>query len=572
MASYLSEALYRACTRDVYSHWAAHRAAYTWILSVHDNAREYETVTTKALEAVLSYIDKYQRCPSTPAAVIDYIRSNPVHVEAFGKSEKFEEEFECLKEFEPTCAEMDTEVLFANLLEQAKLDHYKTGMQQAARIASGASSEKNKDKKRLGGVDDSRAWLANYLATTGYKDTTDTLVEDTTGLEWAGVGIDDDGDTRTLRIQTMEQVEITELQWLWPGKIPSGKLCILSGKPGKGKTLSLLDWVARVTTGRDWPDGSPNEFGARRVLLCSAEDDPGDTTKPRLIAAGADLSKVCTFRITTRPKDSDNEHGAVLNLKKDLITLTTYIEKNPDIAVLVLDPLTSYIGGLNINREEEIHPLLDKLIKLGQKTGITIFALVHSSKRSDVDAMQQVMGATCVSGSARTVWTFAQDSEDENLYRMVNAKGNLLKNKNGFEYAIEGVDVPVNGKMLNHPVIKWGKETGMKADDVMKQERSNKDGKDTKAIMAVAIIKSMMPCKAKDIYRKAEDEGISVETIKRSKHKMPEIITRQINKEWWWWTLENPPAETTKAKPTAATTAVFQQEEDEIISKMEDVA
>jgi putative DNA primase/helicase len=561
MSAYLSETLHRFCTRDVYDHWNKHRAAYQWILAAYNDDNDSEFVTTKGFAALLTYLDKQGRCPSSPDAMVSYILSNPDRIPSFRKSLAYEEDFRSLKDFTPICEDMDNEVLFTNLLGQAKFDHYNHGLATSARIAIGSTVEKG----YATGPDGARLWLNNYLSTTGYKETEDSLVEDTTGLEFAGVCVDDDGDTRTMRVETMEQVEMTELKWLWPDKIPSGNVCILSGKPGKGKTLTLIDWVARVTTGSDWPDGAKNEYGPRKVLLCSAEDGAGDTIKPRLVVAGADLSKVLRFRMTTRLKDSDNEHSAILNLKKDLIMLTSYVEKNPDISVLVLDPLSSYIGGVNLNKDEEIHPLMDKLILLGHKTGLTIFALVHSNKRSDVDAMQQVMGAASVAGSARTVWTFAQDTEDETLYRMVNTKGNLLRNKNGFEYQIVGVDIDINGKLVNHPRIQWGKETNMRADDVLKAERNNKDSKDTKSIMATAIIKSMLPCKAKDVYRKAEDEGVSIETIKRAKYQLAGIVTRQRNKEWWWWFEDNPPAPDTTKQDVEA----FKTNEDAVTTKLE---
>lgn len=347
---------------------------------------------------------------------------------------------------------------------------------------------------------------------------------DTTGLEWFGVTTDEDDFSYTLRVQRASQIKMKEMTWLWPGKVPSGKVTIVSGKADCGKTLCLIDWLARVTTGRDWPDGGKNTQSPRRVMVCSAEDDAADTMVPRMVAAGADLDKVLIPKITVRAKDSENETTGILNMKRDLLMIAKAIKANPDIAVLVLDPSTSYLGGANINRDEEVRPLMDKLILLGQKTGLTILALVHSNKRSDVDAVEKVMGASSVAAGARAVWTFAKDAEDKTLYRMGLAKGNVVKKKTGFEYRIADAEVEIGGKKCTYPKIQWGVETDVDASDMLQAERNKaRNGgsdEDSKMNLAIAVLRETVPGFATDVFKKAEQDGVNERAIYRAKDKL----------------------------------------------------
>jgi putative DNA primase/helicase len=350
----------------------------------------------------------------------------------------------------------------------------------------------------------------------------DIYKADTDELEWLGVTTDEDDDAYTLRVQKASQIRMTEMTWLWPDKVPAGMVTIISGKADCGKTVCLLDWLARTTTGRDWPDGSKNTMGAKRVMLCSAEDDASKTMVPRLVAAGADLDKVLIPKITVRAKDSDTERNSILNIKRDLSMLANAIKVNPDIAVLVLDPITSYLGGANINKDEEIRPLMDKLIMTGQKTGLTILALVHSNKRSDVDAVEKVMGASSVAAGARAVWTFAKDAEDKTLYRMGLAKGNVVKKKTGFEYRIVDAEVVIGDKVTVHPKIEWGQETDVDANDMLQAQReaSRSGGEDSKLNIAIAVLRETVPGLAADVFEKAKAEGVNERAIYRAKDKL----------------------------------------------------
>ena len=108
------------------------------------------------------------------------------------------------------------------------------------------------------------------------------------------VGTNNKGDVISLIGTLASDIKPEPLEWLWRGKIPAGKITLFAGQPDCGKTLAMLDFIARVTTGKDFPDGTKNERGAQRVLLAATEDDLKSTLIPRLIAAEADLTKAVT--------------------------------------------------------------------------------------------------------------------------------------------------------------------------------------------------------------------------------------------------------------------------------------
>jgi hypothetical protein len=182
--------------------------------------------------------------------------------------------------------------------------------------------------------------------------------------------------------------------------------------------------------------------------------------------------------------------------------------------------------------------------RICEKSGITIVGIIHSSKRSDVDAVHKVSGAGALAAVSRATWGFSRDAEDKKLYHMSFVKGNLGKEKRGIDYAIESHMVNIGTKEVSTPKIVWGALNEADADDMLKAERNNKDGKDFKAEAARILLRSLrLPAKAKDIYAKGETQGISSTTLKRIKNE--EEFTIVVKKDkfdgcWWWHDINSP--------------------------------
>ncbi len=140
----------------------------------------------------------------------------------------------------------------------------------------------------------------------------------------------------------LADVEPREVDWLWPGRIPAGRITLLVGKPGEGKSFLTTDLAARVSTGTPWPDGSPCHRGS--VLLLSAEDDPGDTIRPRLDAHYADASRVHMLSAVRRRTTEGTLRDTVFTLA-DVEALERTLAGIPDCRLVVIDPIGSYLGG-----------------------------------------------------------------------------------------------------------------------------------------------------------------------------------------------------------------------------------
>lgn len=533
MADYTTEMLYRLCSQDLHGLYAKNAKKFDWIASRCDE----DTISRPTFSAALTHYQKSGRTPGSIDALIKYVVINPDGVAEFEKTEAIEQDLRGLLNYEPDNSLDDNlllDALFSDTRKKWDVHIYKT----AASISIGARP--SPDKYKAIGPDAATRWLRSELSKLDVnfdEEAEDIQSVDTSKLIHLGSTRDEDNWTFNLNVQPLSAIEMEEMKWLWPNRIPAGKLTIISGKTDAGKSVCLVDFASRVSAGSDWPDGEKNVYGPRKVLFASSEDDPNDTLAPRFTAAGANFDNVLIPRLTMRSPESDSEHNANLNLKRDLTTLVKAIKANPDIALLVLDPITSYLGDININKDEEVRPLFDRLIQLAAKTGITILGLVHSSKRSDVDAAQKIMGASSVSAAARAAWTFSRDSEDKELYRMALAKGNVLKKKTGFEYRIVDAEVEIRGKKTTHPKIQWGKETDVDANDLLQAERAKaRENRDDRASnIAIAVLRETVPGFAADVFKKAEQEGVAQATLYRAKNKLNIESDKSGGRSWWYF-------------------------------------
>ncbi len=214
-------------------------------------------------------------------------------------------------------------------------------------------------------------------------------------------------------VMKLSDVPDEQVNWIWPYRILDGRGNILSGEADCGKSTVAFDICARITTGMDWPDGAKNTDGPRTVLLCVSEDGHGDTVKPRLRAAKADLDRVVMFR---HVDDLDEEGKPIrrsLSLKDDIRKMERAMKEHQDIRLIVIDPITSFFGDVNLNKDDEVRPVMDALKAFMEKHNVAILAILHSNKRSDVGALGKISGATSVGAAWRVVWAFQTDPDDD---------------------------------------------------------------------------------------------------------------------------------------------------------------
>ncbi len=170
----------------------------------------------------------------------------------------------------------------------------------------------------------------------------------------------------------LSEVMPKSISWLWPNRIALGKLSIIAGDPGLGKSLMALDIAAHVTRGKPWPvDQTPCPSG--EVVLLSAEDDIADTIRPRLDAVHADVSKV---HVLTTVKTKDPETNEVcermVSLRKDIFLLSRMLSDYPECVLVIIDPLSAYLGGVDSHKNADVREFLAPLSNLAEKQGVAI--------------------------------------------------------------------------------------------------------------------------------------------------------------------------------------------------------
>lgn len=250
-------------------------------------------------------------------------------------------------------------------------------------------------------------------------------------------------------------IQTRPLSWVWPGRIPAGKLTLLVGDPGLGKSVLTLDLASRITRGTPWPDKSGRcELG--NVVLLSAEDDPEDTIRPRLEAAGADLLRVFILRSVIRA--DGKEHA--FSLTEDLAKLRACI--TPETRMVIVDPLSAYMGeGIDSHRDTAVRAVLAPLAQLAADTRVAVGGVSHLNKAGRA-GIYRIQGSIAFGAAARAVWAVCKDPDDPTRCMFLPVKNNLAPQGSGLLFELKDAG--------GHPVVHWGDPIATDARSVMELE------------------------------------------------------------------------------------------------------
>ena len=338
-------------------------------------------------------------------------------------------------------------------------------------------------------------------------------------------GDSDDFENLAFVVEPYSDIEAEQLEWTWPNRIPRGKVTLFVGLPGGGKSQAAIHLAACITTGRDFPDGSKNQNPPMRVLLLTSEDDAADTVKPRLMAAGADCSKVLRGAVVPVGQE-EKPADRMLTLKDHVSKLGRILERHPDIGLVILDPLHSFFGDVNANADQDMVPLMDSIVEMLQKSKATMIGICHLNKKSDVGSMQKILGASAIPAKARAIWGFTKDPEDKDVRFMACVKSSLAEAPNTLVFSIVGAEVPGKHEPIKTSRIEWKGDSDEDADDILMREREiSKDGitnRKTSACMAWLMrqftAKASWP--ARDLYSFGKEEGFNDKMIRRAKDEL----------------------------------------------------
>jgi putative DNA primase/helicase len=323
--------------------------------------------------------------------------------------------------------------------------------------------------------------------------------------------------------------------WLWCGRIPLGRITLLIGRPGAGKSFVTCDLAARVSTHTPWPDPGPDRAPLGDTLLICAEDDPADTIRPRLDAAGADCRRVHLLRAAKILSDDGNERSVAFDLSNvDLIR--DALDRLPECKLVVIDPIGSYLGGqVDAHRDNGVRGVLTPLAALAAERGVAVVLVCHTRKALASFADDMALGSRAFVGLARSVLHIMADPDDEKRKLLLPGKCNLSAPAAGLAFRIVG-----------HPSrIEWEPDPldGIRADDVVapKEGKEPKRGpepisRDTAAKWLAELLKDG-PMLVADIHEQAKAADLSPRTIRRARELLGIVPRKRAFGDGWEWGL-----------------------------------
>lgn len=321
-------------------------------------------------------------------------------------------------------------------------------------------------------------------------------------------------------------IQMEPVRWLWQDWLARGKIHILGGRAGTGKTTLALSLAATLTQGGRWPDGS--RVSPAKVVIWSGEDDPTDTLVPRLAAAGADLSMCHVVRVTRIGNEVRPFDPAI-----DVRHLQEAVDNMGGVGLILVDPIVSAIAG-DSHKNAETRRGLQPLADLATATGTALVGITHTSKGTQgQEPVERITGSLAFAAVARVVLIAAKDRESDDRM-LVRAKSNNGPDDGGFKYGFEQVAVDgCPGVMASR--VEWGAALHGNARELLagaeSEPKSTGARDDAKRFLADLLDDGPKP--QKEIKADAEGAGYTWATIRRAKDDIG-VLSRKEGKSWYW--------------------------------------
>jgi len=310
-------------------------------------------------------------------------------------------------------------------------------------------------------------------------------------------------------------LEPKPIHWIWNNWLAAGKFHILAGAPGTGKTTIALNLAATITRGGQWPDGTKSELGS--VLIWSGEDDPKDTLLPRLLAQGADRSRI--FFISNV---NENNKQRSFDPSKDIDKLREQALKISDVRLIIVDPVVNAVSG-DSHKNVEVRRDLQPLVELGERLQTVVLGISHFTKETaGRDPLERVTGSIAFGALARVVLATAKitDNNGQSKRLFVRAKSNNGPDGGGFNYTIEHISLTGYNGVCTSKVV-WGESVDGTARELLIDTNDQWNSDDRSALIeAQDFLKAELadgPLSQKEIERRAKNVGIKSATLRRAK-------------------------------------------------------
>jgi hypothetical protein len=231
-----------------------------------------------------------------------------------------------------------------------------------------------------------------------------------------------------LNLKAMSGIEPKSIEWFWPDKIPTSALSMLIGDVGSAKTYLSMYLAALVSTGGDWPDGQRVKRGTVIILN---DEDTGFILRERLAYHSADMSKIYLVDSVSVGDDKD-----YFDLTRHVEALNDTLSSVPDCRLIVVDPITAYLGNINANSNAEVRAALSPLAVLAATYSVTVLIINHLNKKADLAHIYRGLGSTAFMAQARSVWGVLIDKDDRETRILCPVKTNYSINPTGLKFRI----------------------------------------------------------------------------------------------------------------------------------------
>lgn len=329
--------------------------------------------------------------------------------------------------------------------------------------------------------------------------------------------MDNRRDEPNLKLINMEQVEVEKIDWLLYPFIPFGKVTIVQGDPGEGKTTMVLQIIAKLTKGEAvLPSGSDEpaleaktvDLEPVNVIYQTAEDGLGDTIKPRLLSAGADCSRVMVI-------DDNDQALTMMDARLEEAIIKTKAR------LVVLDPIQGFLGAaVDMHRANEIRPLMKRVAVLAEKYHCAIILIGHMNKNSNGKSSYRGLGSIDFQAAARSVLIVGRIKDEPEIRVVCHVKSSL---------APEGKSIAF--RLDKDTGFEWIGEYDISADDLL-----SGDNRGQKIHAAKEFLKEVLASGSvaqTKVAEEAESRGIKKKTLWNAKKEL-EIDSVKIGNQWFW--------------------------------------
>ena len=308
----------------------------------------------------------------------------------------------------------------------------------------------------------------------------------------------------TVKIIRMSDVELTPVDWLWKPYLPFGKLSVLQGNPGEGKTYFAMHLAAVCTNGKLLPNMERME--PFNVIYQTAEDGLGDTVKPRLIEAGADLDRVLVI------DDSEVQ----LTLSDERIE-KAIIENNARL--VIIDPIQAYLGAdVDMNRANEVRPIFMRLGQVAQRTGCAILLIGHLNKAAGMQSLQRGLGSIDIAAAVRSVMFIGKLKHDPTMRILTHEKSSLAPPGASLAFSLG-----------DEGGFRWVGEYDITADEMLSGIEPQRETKTQQAKdLICTLLAGGKQVLSEDIDKAALERGIPGRTVRDAKRELGDALKSKI--------------------------------------------